>query len=141
MEDFVSFDLAKKLKRKGFVCKYPFAMYNELGVFHELYTSCDETLVNCTLGNRGYYDYDDFDECDCAAPTISQVLKWLREEKKIHIVIDVCNGNWEYSIKEKIRLNELLQYISQTTPVPICRSSSYEESALAGIEYCLDNLI
>ena len=34
-----------------------------------------------------YYDYDDFDERDTIAPTISQVLKWLRKEKDIYITI------------------------------------------------------
>ena len=133
MEDFVSFELAKKLKEKGFVCKYPFAMYNELGVFHELYTSCDETLVNCTLGNRGYYDYDDFDECDFIAPTISQVLKWLREEKKIHIEIRLF-GEYGFDIlhienRKKLAWSGTTEY------------NSYESAALAGIEYVLDNLI
>ena len=33
------------------------------------------------------------------APTISQVLKFLREEKKIHIVIDFDGGmGWYYQI-------------------------------------------
>lgn len=123
-EDFVTFNLAKKLKEKGFnkcVCGY----YWETGGL----SICNTPMNSNALKN------------EFSAPTISQVLKWLREEKKIHIVIDVCNGNWEYSIKEKIRLDESLQYISQTIPVPICRGSSYEEAAIAGIEYCLDNLI
>ena len=137
-EDFVSFELAKKLKDKGFVCKYPFAMYNELGVFHELYTSCDETLVNCTLGKRGYYDYDDFDECDCVAPTISQVLKWLREEKGISLNIypsyfanllywtcDVISFIGEISIEKRLGGDV----------------KTYEEAAIYGLEYVLDNLI
>lgn len=51
--EFVNFSIAKKLKDKGFTCNYPFAMYNELGYFHPLYTSCEETLVNCMFGNRG----------------------------------------------------------------------------------------
>lgn len=29
MADFVPFEIAKKLKGKGFTCKYPFAMYND----------------------------------------------------------------------------------------------------------------
>lgn len=88
--EFVNFELAKKLKEKGFTCNYPFAMYNELGDFHPLYTSCEETLVNCMFGNRGYYDYDDFDEADCIAPTISQVLDWFRKEKELFIDIYIC---------------------------------------------------
>lgn len=151
-EDFVSFSLAKKLKEKGFDCSEPFAMYNELGVFHPLYTSCDETLENCIFGNRCYYDYEDFDEYDCVCPTISQVLKWLREEKKIHIepciladadtdadgkttneftywsfsIVSIANGDMIYFEYEHI--NEM-------------RFDSYEQAALEGIEYVLGNLI
>jgi hypothetical protein len=137
-EDFVSFDLAKKLKEKGFDCNEPFAMYNELGIFHPLYTSCDETLENCIFGNRGYYDYDDFDEYDCVCPTISQVLKWLREEKKRHLLISTYHHtpfnvhDWGYDIINLKTYNvEHYDY----------GHNSYEASALAGIEYVIDNLI
>ena len=135
-EDFVSFSLAKKLKEKGFVCKYPFAMYNEIGTFHSLYTSCDETLVNCVFGNRGYYDYDDFDENDCVCPTISQVLKWLREEKNLCVeVLISVRGGW-YNIIYEIapRRGFDLKHM-------LIEEKSYEDAAIAGIEYCLDNLI
>jgi hypothetical protein len=87
-EDFVTYELAVKLKEKGF---------NEpcYGYYH------------CNGGN------DSFEVCgngDCdflnsknkhriAAPTIPQVLKWLREEKKIYIVIAV---NPTLSTKDKI---------------------------------------
>lgn len=84
--EFVNFEIAKKLKDKGFKCQYPIAMYNEIGVFHALYTSADcNSHIKSVFGNREYYDYEDFDEHDYICPTISQVLKWLREEKKIHI--------------------------------------------------------
>ena len=75
-----------------------------------------------------------------SSPTISQVLKWLRKEKNIHIPIDffvdidtneVC---WYYSIKD---IKNELNYISYV----YSGKESYENSVLAGIEYVLDNLI
>ena len=79
MEDFVPFEIAKKLKEKGFTCKYPFAMYNELGSYCPLTTSSDYVTCESGYKYRCYYDYNDFDENDFIAPTISQVLKWLRK--------------------------------------------------------------
>ena len=116
MEDFVTFDLAKKLKEKGFGCKYPFAIY---------------------FGNRIYYDYGDLidDKDVIIAPTISQVLKWLRDRKNLHICIGVPlapHSGWDYDITE---IDGLI----------FCHANDgyncYEEAALAGIEYVLDNLI
>lgn len=132
--DFVSFEIAKKLKEKGFTCQYPIAMYNELGVFHALYTSADcNPHIKSVFGNREYYDYDDFDEHDCVCPTISQVLKWFRKEKKIYVSVEVEREDWfEYKIVQTIentRCNGTRVY------------ETYPEAILAGIEYVLNNLI
>ena len=146
MEDFVTFEIAKKLKEKGFDCKYPFAMYDEDGDFYPLFTSCDEDEdSNCIFGKRMYYGYDDFigDKDAVIAPTISQVLKWLREDKKIHICIDIYDDGWFFDIasfyKEDTGVYEIkLPYkSSKVTP----DYDSFEQAALAGIEYVLNNLI
>ena len=139
MEDFVNFEVAKKLKEKGFSCKYPFAMYDEDGVFYPLFTSCDEDEDSkCIFGNRMYYDYDDFikDEDTRIAPTISQVLKWLREEKNIiltpnpsYFEEDCCLG-WDCDV-----------WASGNYDHCCVDYKTYEEAAIAGIEYVLDNII
>ena len=142
MEDFVTFDIAKKLKEKGFDCKYPFAMYDEDGDFYPLFTSCDEDEDSkCIFGKRMYYGYDDFigDKDAVIAPTISQVLKWLRDEKKIHICIDIYDDGWFFDIaffyKEDTGVYEIkLPYkSSKVTP----DYDSFEQAALAGIEFPL----
>jgi hypothetical protein len=136
MEDFVNFEVTKKLKEKGFSCKYPFAMYDEDGDFYPLFTSCDEDEDSkCIFGNRMYYDYDDFlkDKDARIAPTISQVLKWLREEKGLHICFSLGEfSDWEYEICE-IDGNVFCEAVGDF--------HSYELASLAGIEYVLDNLI
>jgi hypothetical protein len=83
-KQFLDFGLAKRLKEKGFTCKYPFAFYDEDGDFYPLFTSCDEDKNSkCIFGNRLFYDYDDFGDEAIIAPTISQVLKWLRDKKQL----------------------------------------------------------
>lgn len=67
------------------------------------------------------------------APTISQVLKWLREEKGIHVCIALGEfSDWMYDV-------------SRIDGNMFCKAEddfeSYEQAALAGIEYVLDNLI
>jgi hypothetical protein len=133
MEDFVTFELAKKLKEKGFTCELPFAMYNELGKFYLLTTSAPYYVNSSGSKYREYYGYDDFDECDFIAPTIYQVLKWLREEKKLHIIIPASfDRDYWWEVRDFNR--KLSEY-------SISELGTYEEAAIDGIKYLLDNLI
>lgn len=132
-EDFVSFEIAKKLKEKGFTCKLPFAMYNEIRQFCLLTTSAHYHVCASGYKYREYYDYGDFDEYDYIAPTIDQVLEWLRKEKKIYVLIEVEYEDWfEYKIVQTIK-----GIRGSNTRV----YETFEEAVLAGIEYALDNLI
>lgn len=133
--EFVNFKIAKKLKDIGFECKHPFAMYNENGIFHALFTSADYCGKY-----REYYGIEDFDEHDYICPTISQVLKWLREEKKIHLFVEIADKGWYYTIYPNIRIEDGKltsdKYILGQVPF-----KSHEEAEIGGIEYVLDNLI
>lgn len=82
--DFVPFELAVKLKEKGF--DYPCIAHYDIN--KELKVVIREPI----FWHSDVLSYTD-------APTISQVLKWLREEKKIYIVIAV---NPTLSTKDKI---------------------------------------
>lgn len=137
-EDFVSFELAKKLKEKGFSCKHPFAMYNESGDFCELFTSADvDYSVKTSFGYfRHVYDYDDFGPEDFMAPTIAQVLKWLREKHKFHIIVGLDMFlKYEWLIQ---RIDRKEAYLSSHFNN---NRDTYEQAALAGIEYVLDKLL
>ena len=83
-----------------------------------------------------YYNYDDFDEYDYVAPTISQVLKWLREEKRIEVNAcwDNIDAQW-IGYASEMDKPDLVGYY---TPIDY---DSYEQAAFAGVEYVLDNLI
>ena len=85
-EDFVPFELAVKLKEKGYPQR-TFGEYDMQGA--------------CYVKNGSFYENGCITEAARAytAPTISQVLKWLREEKKIYIVIAVSPT---LSTKDKI---------------------------------------
>lgn len=127
MEDFVSFELAQMLKEKGFdwTCSHYYRTKSKdlFMIFPSEDWNNTEERIN--------------------APTISQVLKWLREEKKIHICIDIYDDGWFFDIasyyKEDTGVYEIkLPYkSSKVTP----DYDSFEQAALAGIEYSLDNLI
>ena len=124
-EDFVSFELAKKLKEKGYPQKpdnmscMPYYEYDEVANYTAL---CNEIVWHMSTEPR---------ENIFAAPAIHKVLKWLREEKKIHIGI---SPQWQYTIYD-MRCNP---WIGRSD------MQNYDDctkAAIAGIEYCLDNLI
>ena len=128
MEDFVPFEIAKKLRENGFPQHiaedaYIIDNYGE-----------DEYQIGDRLPIPLIPDYMD----DIAAPTISQVLKWLREEK-IYIVPTFCvdqndNGYWDFRLIST--MDGMLIYDEIKN-----RYNSYEQAALAGVNYCLDKLI
>ena len=68
-KEYVSFAVAKLLKKKGFpqTKDIALAMYNEYKYFCSLCPKDEE-----------YYLFEDFDEKDYVAATYEQVLSWLR---------------------------------------------------------------
>ena len=125
-EDFVTYEIAVKLKEKGFpqhICDDAYITENEY--------DDDKYLVGERWGIPFIPDY-----CiEVAAPTISQVLKWLREEKKIHIDIDIWGRTWGYDII-KLTSGNSLHWTAYNENI-----NNYEQAAIAGIEYVIDNLI
>ena len=104
-EDFVTYELAVKLKEKGFDEECLAYYTSEYTLYTNKVVLCDDKYLEVAE--------IDYEECLRSyntqkdrllrtivdAPTISQVLKWLREEKKIYIVIAV---NPTLSTKDKI---------------------------------------
>lgn len=158
MEDFVTFEIAKILKEKGFKEKCLFA-YNDNQVinpkvveeygdltddgYYELTEDCggklkfDEVYIyeqqiilqDKIIIKRNFID----------APTISQVMKWLREEKELHIEIYMYHNCYLWEIyNTKIYDVDFTQKSEKYSEIEY---ESYEQAALAGIEYVLDNLI
>ena len=126
MEDFVSFEIAKKLKEKGFnwTCSHYYRTKSKdlFMIFPREDWSNIEERIN--------------------APTISQVLKWLREEKMIYIEIFLYDRKYSYLIKSITQIcEEDLFHKCLNDDTADEEYATYEQAALAGIEYVLDNLI
>lgn len=145
-EDFVTFELAKKLKEKGFnkpCVAYYIPNCSKL-YFNTAILLKKSTVADCLFSNNttpiGYICSTFID-----APIISQVLKWLREEKKISIEPTIhCTLKWVsgiYSFDDG-GLADFSQYtVEGTDDTVYIFHDSYEQAALAGIEYVIDNLI
>lgn len=131
-ENFVTFDIAVKLREKGFTekCLAAYIIEDYWEYNRDLPISNRETFFSHNSHNNMWHK-------DCYdAPTIPQVLKWLRNEKKIFINVDVRTSlEWYYEVWN---INEKLSVLGN---VPFNKSESYEEAAIAGVEYVLDNLI
>ena len=140
MSDFVNFKLAQKLKEKGFAdkCLTYYDVKDNVGIlFNTQYTDdispCQYTdLLQSHNNGTATKQQDDSEYCiDC--PTISQVLKWLRDEKGIHVCIMLGEfSDWVYEVS-RIYGNVFCEAEDDF--------KSYEQAALAGVNYCLDNLI
>lgn len=126
MEDFVNFELAKRLKEKGFSLEKTeiYGKFDSDGLFHP----------------QLYFNYIETMDCDeIIAPTISQVLKWLRKEKKIYVGVtylprDVDYKDLYYAYIQRIGYYKKTIYTNDSY-------DNWEEAALNGINYVLDNLI
>lgn len=126
--DFTSFELAIKLKEKGFpqhLCDYAY-------IIEENYEDIEREYVSFIP------DYLP----TVAAPTISQVLKWLRNDKKIYVSILPFAT---HSTINKVAFYYLISYDSTGETMEGIEQNTYcaewKDAAFAGIEYVLDNLI
>ena len=140
-EDFVTYELAVKLKDKGFREKciaYYWEKINEHTPSFVVEDNMPEDGLDILdlLSNHNQAEWSPFID----APTISQVLKWLREEKKMHIIVEIADSGWYYTIYPNIRW-ENGKLKSDTYIMSFKNKESYEQAALAGIEYTLNNLI
>jgi hypothetical protein len=140
MEDFVSFELAKKLKEKGFREESLYCYRNKDGKLYAnpLYDN-DATETYITT-NELLYSHNSKMETRIDAPTISQVLKWLREEKDIDLAISPVF--FYDDVLGKMREYECEVFTPPLNKPKHCGyHKEWEQTALAGIEYVLYDLI
>ena len=121
MEDFVTYEIAVKLKEKGFD--------------DECHAYYYEPLKHCLNFSRVFKTNSLIENYNCiTAPTVSQVLKWLREKRHTYIYVDVCKAGYFFEVK-------CLRSFYMINTTFFDKHKSYEQAAIAGIEYVIDNLI
>ena len=134
---FVDKQLALKLKEKGFD-KPCLGFYNPIQDELQLYCANNKDVTYKNILTSVYKNKVLVD-----APTIEQVLKWLREEKDIDIVIEPIDRNTIYMGGEKYIL---AIYFCGKRDYKIHKDNNdkfvkWEDAAIAGIEYVINNLI
>lgn len=131
-EDYVSFEIAKLLKEKGFVGE------------REIGCRCGFYEQNKEYPNQINLVYDDLNnselECnECLRFTHQMAMKWLRETHGIHIVIHpsggVYYGKYCLSIYVQRVKNKDFHLTYQT------HEDSYEKAVEEGIGYSLISLV
>lgn len=142
-EDFLTCELAVKLKDKGFreKCLTYYDVEDNVGLLYNTQYSDDILPYQYTdllvSHNANEVTLPDDSENCVDAPTISQVLKWVREETKINVNMRLYKENgWYYTI-QNYKGEPLYSQLTNTDEL----YPSYEEAALAGIGYVIDNLI
>lgn len=132
MEDFVNFKLAQKLKEKG----YPQHIAEDAYIIDNY--GEEKYIIGDRLPIPLVPDYMD----DVSAPTISQVLKWLRDEKKLHIEFVGNACGYLYIVSDIPSEGGTDRYCSDYSgPNAGGTWDKYEDCALNAIQYVLDNLI
>lgn len=118
-EDYVSYEIAKLLKEKG---------------FDEVTNSCYSQNGNQHIGERARYNSLISGKL-LSCPTLQMTMKWLRE-KGYNVVVWNDSPEWEVEIQE---LNDggfnVLGILSEQT------FDTYEQAVEAALKYSLENLI
>lgn len=121
-EDFVGYNLAVKLKEKGFRDRVR-------GHYKSKYhlSICSEP-INCNGSASG----------DISAPQIHEVLKWLRKEKKLFVEPSLFKAGYEPFVQSTVFEDD--KDYTDTWRIKGFYPT-YEQAVLTGIEYVIDNLI
>ena len=138
MEDFVTFELAVKLKEKGFPQRpdcFNYSSYYDWDGLRKIHSLCNASV---------WFDPNISRDNIYFAPTISQVLEWLREEKKIHFEFVAAAYGYNVIISQTPEAGGTDYYFTHMNddgPNDGGAWDRYEDAALYCIEYVLDNLI
>lgn len=130
-EDYVSYEVAKLLKEKGFnwMC---YGYYNKDDEDSEPYFGDGEGADN--WNNQA----PSVKELWYSAPTHQMAMKWLREECDLHIIAYPYNANgkkkWCCQVYKTFNLLGNEKYVNETL-------DSYEQAVEAALKYCLTELI
>lgn len=129
MEDFVSYEIGKLLKDKGFdwVCEHYFA-----------FSSYGSSYVETALTPDNWNNEEKFADM-VSAPTIQMALKWLRDIHRIFVTGTPMLENLH--ICYMTSMCYVIGEGQQALCAPKIIKPTYEDACSAGIEYCLNNLV
>ena len=136
LEDYVSFETAKLLKKKGF----------KVETEHELWYVAKEFSTGCHWNSCTYKVGEttrEYDSKYCISmPTLQMAMKWLREVHKINIniIYDLQKFEKTDGSVEDVEVYEV-DIVSGNGTFYIGNYNHYESAAEAAIKYCLENLI
>ena len=150
--EFVSKTIAVILKEKGFfeACFGWYYIKNPIGEVRDLILNKSaRTGQNYqAILKRHFETREKYATANIAlAPTIDHVLKWLREEKNIHVTVNTLPSlSKNFMHKQENRLifgvrvswfeGEVFNYYDLDEPW-----FDYEDACISGIGYAIDNLI
>lgn len=137
-EDFVSFELAKLLKEKGFdeECR---TFWKEWDGEIMLCPCCSSHVFEFCC-NSMLEEYNDDSELNVAAPTLQMAMKWLRNKHDIVCSVGLFTDlpetppYWSFNI-----LNQSTAMVMYEAFDIKCKT--YEEACEAAIRHTLENLI
>ena len=138
-EDYVSFEISKLLKEKGFDIECQ-CCYTPKEYIRNLLTDANNVKIQDFnsltefeyegIGLKGWYG-------SISAPTIQMAMKWLREVHNRYI--EICT-DFAYNSKDVVFrytiFDKKLNYLWESD-----NYSTYEDACEAAIKYSLENLI
>lgn len=92
-----------------------------------------EKLKNLGMEQRNYFNLAEQRYLKSYKTSLSQALKWLRDEKKLFVTVD-------YSSADKLYLYIIINLVTGEKKNSTADYSTFEEAGFAGInEVCLDS--
>jgi hypothetical protein len=141
-EAYVSFEIAKLLKEKGFN-EYCWKLYELVDLNKPILLNGFELDSDSKFWDNKYLELykkeHSYINDICSAPTHQMVMQWLREIHNLHIVPkkDFYGGFYTGRIYDDRR-----EIITDKDDYIACSGyDKYEDATEAAIKYCLENLI
>lgn len=122
-EAYVSFEVAKLLKEKGF------DTHCSLGWSEQSYDKNDPRFFSINFDKKEYW---------ISCPTQQMAMRWLREVHTMGITIGAAN-TYKEGVGYYWHITDNHPGVKWLSRLTYCKT--YEEAAEAAIKYCLENLI
>ena len=129
VEDFVNYELSKALKACGF---------DEPCYFYYTRENAPEDHVWSTTSEEAPIDYNKSVYAGCSMPTLAQAQKWLREKKKIDVLVYNCACGYLWEVSKANNGTGLILFDEKGDDESSGCWTSYEGSLSAGISAALE---